>query len=175
MERKACIYIGNAAKYDPKNYYEIEGATVTDTGEVYLNGARLKEYHRAGYKYVRLPFGDKEKLCKVHRIVATTFRDICGEYNEVVNHLDEDKSNNNASNLRWTTNAENLAWGTINERRAKTIQKKREDREKMAQEMARKEKQRPVLFYLPEQELTPEEIVEYRRFIYAASTILGRE
>lgn len=56
----------------------------------------------------------KERL--VHRIVATSFEDICGSYDEVVNHLDEDKSNNSAINLRWTTNRENLAWGTAKER-----------------------------------------------------------
>lgn len=127
MERKVRLYIGNAAKYKPENYYELDDYTVNDSGDVFdSTGQKLKEFMRSGYKYVRLNINGKERLCKVHRIVATTFNDICGEFNEVVNHLDENKENNSAINLRWTTNEENKSWGTIKERTRKTIAKNME-------------------------------------------------
>lgn len=128
MERPAQIYIGNAAKFTPGNLHIIEGCIVSDSGKIYYNGEEIKPFRREGYRYVSLPINGKNKNCKVHRIVATTFRDICGEFNEVVNHLDEDKENNSASNLRWTSNSENLSWGTIEERRKKTIENSREIR-----------------------------------------------
>ena len=113
MEREALIYIGNAAHFSPNNLYRLDGYTVTDAGEVICNGTRLKEYSNKGYKYVEVIINGKVKKCKVHRIVATTFSDICGEFNEVVNHLDENTENNSAANLRWTTNKINLSWGNI--------------------------------------------------------------
>jgi hypothetical protein len=116
MEREVKIYIGNAANFNPDNLYTVPGYTVTDGGEIYHDGAKLKEYTRYGYKYVNLPINGKEKRCKVHRIVATTYQDICGEFNEVVNHLDENKSNNSARNLQWTTNSGNITWGNLRER-----------------------------------------------------------
>lgn len=122
MEREVKIYIGNAAKFNPDNLpdnlHTVPGYTVTDGGEIYHDGVKLKEFTRYGYKYVNLPINGKEKRCKVHRIVATTYQDICGEFNEVVNHLDENKSNNSARNLQWTTNKDNLTWGTLRERQA---------------------------------------------------------
>ena len=60
----------------------------------------------------------RERL--VHRIVASTFTDICGDFDEVVNHLDENKHNNSAYNLSWTTNKANLSWGTSRKRAAES-------------------------------------------------------
>lgn len=123
MIREAKIYIGDASKFNPENYYTIPGVTVNDDGEVFnSSGEKMKTEIREGYKYVRVMINGKEKLCKVHRIVACSFQDICGEFNEVVNHLDEDKFNNKANNLRWTTAKENNAWGTVMDRRRKTVE-----------------------------------------------------
>lgn len=75
------------------------------------------------YPYMSVHIKDRNGKVRerlVHRIVASTFKDICGEFNEVVNHLDEDKWNNSAENLSWTTNRENLQWGTIRERAAES-------------------------------------------------------
>lgn len=60
----------------------------------------------------------KSKL--VHRLVAQAF--IPNQYNKpVVNHLDEDKTNNNVNNLEWVTAKENINYGTGIDRRAKSI------------------------------------------------------
>lgn len=117
--------MGNAAEFKPENYYEIPGVTVSDEGDVFdSTGEKMKTVKKEGYEYVRVIINGKEKLCKVHRIVACSFQDICGEFNQVVNHLDEDKSNNKASNLKWTSTRENNTWGTVIERRKETIKRK---------------------------------------------------
>ena len=61
----------------------------------------------------------KKKTEKVHRLVATAF---CfkPEGCNVVNHLDEDKTNNYYKNLEWTTIAKNNSWGTRLARAANT-------------------------------------------------------
>ena len=123
MLRTVKIYFGNAADFKPENYYELSEYTVNENGEVFdKNNKRVKECKRhRSYKSVELEINGVLTTCNVHRIVACTFRDICGEFNEVVNHLDENKLNNCASNLRWCTNKENLNWGTIKECQNKTF------------------------------------------------------
>lgn len=118
------IYYGNASKWNDENFHDLsEKYLVSEEGKVYtVLGEELKQYCREGYLYVKLEIGNKEKLTKVHRIVACTYTDVCGEYNEVVNHLDENKKNNNVSNLKWCTNKENLSWGTIEERTKEKIE-----------------------------------------------------
>lgn len=77
---------------------------------------------RYGYQGVNLHTGGKQKTLKVHRLV-------CGAFHEnpdgkpCVNHIDENKSNNCASNLEWCTYAENNNHGTRNERSAKNRSK----------------------------------------------------
>lgn len=77
----------------------------------------------------------KEHERLVHRIVATTFKDICGEINQVVNHLDENKFNNSAFNLSWCTIKENFSYGNAREKSIKnlreSIKKKKEEKEKL--------------------------------------------
>lgn len=76
------------------------------------------------YKNVLLTdINGKEHKRLVHRIVATTFNDICGEINEVVNHLDENKLNNNATNLHWCTYDENFNYGTARQRAKENYKK----------------------------------------------------
>lgn len=72
----------------------------------------------SGYMTVCLYKNGKHQNHYVHRLVAEAFCDNPKGYNEV-NHLDEDKTNNNASNLKWCTKKENINWGTWKERSAK--------------------------------------------------------
>ena len=84
------------------------GYYVTETGEVYSNksGKYLKQkVTNKGYKRVRL-YSGKSITPAVHRIVAEAF--IPNPLNlPEVDHKDEDKTNNNVSNLQWITTQAN--------------------------------------------------------------------
>ena len=62
------------------------------------------------------------KTVKVHRLVAKAF--IPNPDNlPMVNHKDEDKTNNCVSNLEWCTNEYNLSYGTARQRIFETIER----------------------------------------------------
>jgi len=63
------------------------------------------------YKYVSLK-SDSEKYYNylVHRLVAITYLHNDNPKHNIVNHLNENKSNCNVNNLQWTTNAENIKY-----------------------------------------------------------------
>jgi hypothetical protein len=59
-----------------------------------------------GYLYVNLSTGNR-KSYKVHRLVAKQFLEKIPN-KSIVNHIDGNKLNNNASNLEWCTTSENV-------------------------------------------------------------------
>lgn len=105
------------------NYY------IREDGEVInqKTGRVLKQaIDSHGYKICNIPRVTRRKNGKVynkvqtiHRMVALAFVEGYFEW-AVVNHLDEDKTNNSVDNLEWCTNLENLAYGTARERAVKT-------------------------------------------------------
>lgn len=71
----------------------------------------MKQYLGSnGYLYFRCSIKGKYKHMSVARAVASAFPEICGEWFEgcTVDHIDTDKYNNNASNLRVVSLKENL-------------------------------------------------------------------
>ena len=64
-----------------------------------------------GYAHIQLFRGGQGKIHLVHRIVATVFIPN-PDRKPQVNHIDEDKMNNNVSNLEWVTAKENMNHGT---------------------------------------------------------------
>lgn len=72
-----------------------------------------------GYKMVMLCEDGKKHRLYVHRLIATTFVPNPGNFPQV-NHIDECKANNAASNLEWVTAQSNIKWGTRTERMVKT-------------------------------------------------------
>lgn len=74
---------------------------------------------KSGYYTVGLHKGGKVKRYRVHRLVAETFIDNPFNLPEV-NHIDENKANNEMTNLEWCTHKENCNHGTRNNRMAET-------------------------------------------------------
>lgn len=78
----------------------------------HLNPCLLKpNIMKIGYVSVQLSKNGKAKLHLVHRLVAEAFIPNPHEY-KYVNHKDEDKTNNNVSNLEWCSQEHNSNWGT---------------------------------------------------------------
>lgn len=117
-----------------EGYYEVDQfgrvfsldrtVTVVDGGRTYekpLSGKQMKQsMHDKGYKIVSLTKNGKTKMLFVHRIVAEAF--IPNPDNlPMVNHKDEDKTNNFLENLEWCTAAYNRTYGKAVERQAKKI------------------------------------------------------
>ena len=103
---KPIIIKKNGEVYDFTGKYEVS------------NHGRVKSLHRGGmrilkikpnkqgYKQARLQKNGKDKLFSVHRLVATAF--IPNPDNlPVVNHIDENPSNNRVDNLEWCTQQHN--------------------------------------------------------------------
>jgi hypothetical protein len=83
----------------------------------------LKPTQHNGYLQVYLSDGcGKIKTFCIHRLVCEAFHEN-PENKPCVNHIDEDKTNNTASNLEWCTVAENLNHGTRNIRAGKATAK----------------------------------------------------
>ena len=86
-----------------------------------LRKGRLMKQHEntVGYLQVILCKNGKPYYKCVHKLVAEAFIDNPRSCNEV-NHIDENKQNNNAENLAWCTHRENILHGTCIERAKKT-------------------------------------------------------
>ncbi len=86
-----------------------------------LKGMQMKQtMHDKGYKVVALTRDGKTKQKFVHRLVAEAFIDNPADL-PMVNHKDEDKTNNFAENLEWCTAAYNNGYGTAQKRRVKKL------------------------------------------------------
>lgn len=75
--------------------------------------------HPNGYMIVNLTKDGKSKSVRVHRIVAEAF--ISNPDNlPLVNHKDEDKTNNRPENLEWCTHQYNITYNGANKRAGNT-------------------------------------------------------
>lgn len=121
-----------------EGYYEVDqfgrvysvdrNIPVDDNGRQYIKslcGKRMKQnMHSQGYKIVSLTKDGKTKTVFVHRVVAEAF--IPNKDNlPMVNHKDEDKTNNFVENLEWCTAEYNCAYGKGIEKHAKKIRGKK--------------------------------------------------
>jgi hypothetical protein len=78
--------------------------------------------HKDGYYYVSLCKNGKRKLFAVHRLVAMHFVENPSGL-PVVNHKDENRENNEASNLEWCTEKYNTNYGNARKKQAQKVSK----------------------------------------------------
>ena len=106
-----------------ETFVEIEGFEnyeVSNLGKIrnIKSGRTLKpSLNQSGYLGLRLCGHDKRKYLLLHRILATAFIDN-PEGKPQVNHIDENKLNNDLNNLEWCTARENATHGTRTKRSA---------------------------------------------------------
>lgn len=117
-----------------------------------------------GYLSIRLCKEGKPKTYRVHRLVAESFIDNPHNY-PIINHKDEDKTNNCIENLEWCTQKYNNTYGTcINRRVANTdykaiaakIDYKEVGRKNSEKLLNRKDKSKPVLQFTKDNKFVKE-------------------
>lgn len=99
---------------------------VSDLGNVrsWIKPNRSKRTEPIVLKKVRMSTGyDCVTLCgklkHIHRLVAEAFLSNPNGY-RIINHKDENKQNNEVTNLEWCTQKHNINWGTSLMKRAMT-------------------------------------------------------
>lgn len=98
---------------------QVKSLNYNNTGKEQLLKIRFNSKHRQNYPTVHLCKNGKTKELKIHRLVALHFIPNPQNY-PMVNHIDENRENNNVENLEWCDNKYNCNWGTRNERISKT-------------------------------------------------------
>lgn len=79
---------------------------IDDFGNIYSKGKLMRPYLiNSGYLAIKLWNKGKATSCLIHRLVAECF---LGKSDKVVDHIDGDRLNNDARNLRYCTQKENL-------------------------------------------------------------------
>lgn len=91
---------------------------ISDTGKVFsVRSERIikNQQQSNGYWRVELNFNGVPKRYFIHRLVASAFVPNPNNY-PIVNHKDENPSNNNAENLEWCTQEYNCNYGNRNKK-----------------------------------------------------------
>lgn len=118
-------------------YNDEQRFAISNLGRVYdLKLDKLVKLYLSGSGYYVCYLCDyvegvKQLPVPVHRLVAETWvknphPDKCN----VVNHIDEDKTNNRADNLEWCTQQYNVTYGTAQQRKKETQSKTLEYKKK---------------------------------------------
>lgn len=108
-----------------EDLYEISnlGGVKSFSNHHWKNTTSLKQCAVKKYLHVVLYKNGKRKFCRVHRLVAQAFPEICGEWFEgcVINHKDCDPSNNRAENLEVCTQKYNCNWANAPLKKRQTL------------------------------------------------------
>lgn len=109
-------------KFRVKPIKDFGGYLVSENGKVFtfINGdiKEMKQVKNSKNGYMQVTINNKTVY--VHRLVAQNF--IPNPYNKpCINHIDENRQNNDVSNIEWCTYKENCNHGTHNEKLSKSI------------------------------------------------------
>ena len=80
---------------------------VTENGDVFRNGKKLKGDISKGYHRVRFSINNKTSWQSVHRLVAELYVDN-PQNKPHVNHINHVRDDNRKDNLEWVTHSENM-------------------------------------------------------------------
>ena len=105
--------VSSRGKVKRLEYYHNMG----DKGYKFFPEKILKSDDHTGYERVVLCVNNSRKTVPVHRLVAIAFIPNPDNLPQV-NHIDENKKNNNLYNLEWVTSKENINHGTSLARRS---------------------------------------------------------
>lgn len=109
---------------DIEGYYDLYQVSNMGRVKSLRNNIILKsKIERSGYERVVLSVNNIPKDYSVHRLVANAFIQNPNNY-PIVNHKDENRTNNCADNLEWCTQKYNVNYGTGIAKRVKSQSKK---------------------------------------------------
>lgn len=113
--------IENYTNYEVSNKGNIRGYKNRKIMEKIPHNIIPQEDYK-GYLYVNLYNKNGMKSIKIHRLVAKAFIPNPNNLSQV-NHKDEDKKNNDVSNLEWCSSIYNVNYGTGHKRSCNTRRK----------------------------------------------------
>lgn len=132
---------------------------VSDLGRVrskkYGDWRVLKpQKERCGYSQVKLLKDSKPKMYMVHRLVASAFIPNDDNSKNEINHINEDKTDNRATNLEWCDRSYNMTYNGLQQRRTANYHCSNYKRDKL------KDLYRPDLTYKQNIELFKEQGID---------------
>lgn len=98
------------AGYEVSSLGEVRGINQLDSIGRFIKGKRISTFTTKGYKRCSLRKNGRYYKLLVHRLVAEAFIPNPHHYPQV-NHIDENTSNNEATNLEWCTAKYNCNYG----------------------------------------------------------------
>lgn len=108
--------VGYEGRYQVSDQGRVKSLARQDRNGHFRDERILNQQKRnRGYMCVHLSKDSNTKWFLVHRLVASAFVPQ-SEGNEIVNHIDNNPSNNKASNLEWTTYKGNMQWASKQKR-----------------------------------------------------------
>lgn len=104
--------------YQVSNFGRVKSLDRINAQGNFSYGKILKQkIGKQGYPYVILKYGPKQRTVKVHRLVAKAFIENPDNF-PMINHKDENKTNNSVLNLEWCDAKYNVNYGSGIERAA---------------------------------------------------------